>query len=66
MVLENDDMVSSQTKFDITYLQLSESEATAGTNAAVVLDGRASHNGLQLVDGSGSDGGGLGLTGGAS
>lgn len=46
-----------------TYLQLSQGETTAGTDTAVVLDGRASHNGSQLVDGTGSDGGSLGLAG---
>ena len=51
---------------DSSYLQLSESEATAGAHTAVVLDGRASDNGLELVDGAGGDGGSLGLTSGAS
>lgn len=46
-----------------TYLQLSQGETTTGTDTAVVLDGRASHNGSELVDGAGSDGGSLGLTG---
>jgi hypothetical protein len=41
------------------YLQLSQGETTAGTNAAVVLDGRASDNGAELVDGSGSQGSSL-------
>lgn len=44
-----------------TYLQLSQGETTAGTDTAVVLDGRASHNGPELVDGAGSDGSSLGL-----
>lgn len=47
----------------ISYLQLSQGETTAGTDTAVVLDGRASHNGSEPVDGAGSDGGSLGLTG---
>jgi hypothetical protein len=46
-----------------TYLQLSQGETTAGTDTAVVLDGRASDNGSELVDGTGSDGGSLGLAG---
>lgn len=45
------------------YLQLGESETTAGTDTAVVLDGRAPHNGTQLVDRTRSNGGGLGDTG---
>lgn len=44
------------------YLQLSQGETTASTNTAVVLDGGAAHNGTQLVDGTGSDGSGLGDT----
>ena len=44
------------------YLQLSQGETTAGTDTAVVLDGGASHNGTQLVDGTGSDGSGLSET----
>lgn len=46
-----------------TYLQLSQGETTAGTDTAVVLDGRASDNGSEPVDGTGSDGGSLGLAG---
>lgn len=46
-----------------SYLQLSQGETTAGTNAAVVLDGRASHNGAELVDGAGGQSSSLGLTG---
>lgn len=45
------------------YLQLSEGETTAGTDTAVVLDGRAPDNGTQLVDGARSNGSGLGDTG---
>lgn len=45
-----------------SYLQLSQGETTASTNTAVVLDGGAAHNGTQLVDGTGSDGSGLGDT----
>lgn len=48
------------------YLQLSQSEATAGTDTAVVLDGRASHDRSELVDGTGRDGGGLSLASNAS
>lgn len=44
------------------YLQLSQSETTSSTNTAVVLDGRASDDGSQLVDGSGSDGSSLSTT----
>lgn len=46
-----------------TYLQLLEGEAAALTEAAVVLDGRASHDGAELIDGAGGDGGGLGPAG---
>lgn len=42
------------------YLELLKGEAAALTDAAVVLDGRASHDGAELVDGAGGDGGGLG------
>lgn len=49
-----------------SYLELSQGETAAGTDTAVVLDGRASHNGSELVDGSGSKGSGLGLAGSAS
>lgn len=42
-----------------SYLELSESEATAGADATVVLKGRASDDRPQLVDGAGSDGGSL-------
>jgi hypothetical protein len=44
-----------------SYLQLSKGETTASADAAVVLDGRASHDGAELVDGTGCEGGGLGL-----
>ena len=44
------------------YLELSQGETTAGTDTAVVLDGRASHNGTQLVDRTGSNGSSLGDT----
>lgn len=47
---------------DSKYLQLSQGETTAGANAAVVLDRRASHNRAELVDGTGGHGGSLGLT----
>lgn len=45
------------------YLQLSKGEATTSANAAVVLDGRASHNRAQLVNWTGSNSSGLGETG---
>lgn len=45
------------------YLQLGEGETTASTNPAVVLDSRAPHDGTQLVNRTGSDGGGLCETG---
>lgn len=45
------------------YLELSEGETAAGADLAVVLDGRASDNRTELVDGAGSQSGGLGLTG---
>lgn len=44
---------------DPSYLELSEGEATTGADATVVLDGRASDNRPQLVDGAGSDGSSL-------
>lgn len=43
------------------YLELSEGETPTGTDAAVVLDSRASNNGPQLVDGPGSKSRSLGL-----
>lgn len=48
------------------YLQLSQSEATASTDPAVVLDGRASHNRSELVDRTGCKGGSLSLASHAS
>jgi hypothetical protein len=45
-----------------THLQLSQSEATTGAGAAVVLDGGASDNGAELVDGARGDSSGLSLT----
>jgi hypothetical protein len=42
-----------------SYLELSKGEATAGADTTVVLDGRASNNRPQLVDGAGSDGSSL-------
>lgn len=42
--------------------QLNERETTAGPDAAVVLDGRASHNGAEEVDGARSNLRGLGNT----
>lgn len=50
----------------ISYLELSQGETTAGTDSAVVANGRASHNRSELVDGTRSDGSGLGLTSSAS
>lgn len=44
---------------DVGLLQLSEGETTASTNTAVVLDGGAANDGAELVDGLGSDTGGL-------
>ena len=45
------------------YLQLGKGETTTGTDTAVVLDGRAPHNGTQLVDGARGNSGGLRETG---
>lgn len=47
----------------MTDLQLSESETTSGSDTAVVLDGRASHNRSELVGGTGRDLCGFGDTG---
>lgn len=44
---------------DVGLLELGEGETTAGTNATVVLDGRAADDGTELVDGLGGDTGGL-------
>lgn len=41
------------------YLELGKRKASAGANATVVLDGRASHNRSQLVDGTRRNGGGF-------
>lgn len=49
-----------------SYLELSQSEATTGADAAVVLDGRASDNRSELVDRARGQSGGLGLTSSAS
>lgn len=49
-----------------SYLELSEGETAAGADLAVVLDGRASDNRTELVDGAGSQSSGLGLTGGTA
>lgn len=51
---------------ETTHLQLSQGEATTGTDLAVVLDGRAADNRAQAVDGPRGDGGGLGLAGDAA
>lgn len=48
---------------DEIYLQLSKGETTASTDTAVVLDGRAAHNGAQLVNRTRSNSGGLSETG---
>jgi hypothetical protein len=45
------------------YLELSEGETTTGTDTAVVLDGRASDNGTQLVNRTGSNSSRLGDAG---
>lgn len=47
----------------ISYLELSQGETPAGAHLAVILDGRTSYNGAQLVDWPRSQSGGLGLTG---
>jgi hypothetical protein len=47
---------------DASLLQLSDGEATALTNAAVVADGRAANDGAKLVERTRGDSGGLGLT----
>jgi len=44
-----------------SYLELSQGETTAGASPPVVLDGRAADDGAEPVDGTGGDGGGLGL-----
>lgn len=45
-----------------SYLELGEGETTTGTDPSVVLKGRASHDRSELVDGTGSQSSGLGLT----
>ena len=45
------------------YLELLKRETAASPGTAVVLDGRASHNRSEKVDGTGGDGGSLGPTG---
>jgi hypothetical protein len=49
-----------------SYLELGEGETTTGADPAVVPNGRASHDGAQLVDGTRSEGSSLGLTSSAS
>ena len=44
---------------DSSGLQLSQAEATAGADTAVVLQGGAANDRAELVDGAGSDGSGL-------
>jgi len=41
----------------MAHLQLSERETTTSPELAVILDGRASHNGSQEVDGARGDSG---------
>lgn len=48
---------------DASLLQLLEGETAASSRAAVVFDGRASHNGTKLVDWARSNSSGLGQTG---
>lgn len=48
---------------EMCTLQLNERETAAGPDAAVVLDGRASHNGAEEVDGARGDLRSLGDTG---
>lgn len=50
----------------ISYLELGQGETPAGAHLAVVLNGRASDNGTQRVDGAGSQSCSLGLTGDAA
>lgn len=40
----------------VLYLELGKREATSSSYATVVFDGGAAHDGLQLVNGAGSDG----------
>lgn len=49
-----------------SYLELSQGETAAGADSSVVLDGRASYNRSELVDGTGSQGSSLGLASSAS
>lgn len=58
--------VNTVCPLSVPYLELSKGEATALADTAVVLDSRASHNGAELVEGTGGDGSSLSLTGGAS
>ena len=44
-----------------SYLELGEGETSTGTNPSVVLNGRASDDGSQLVDGTRSESSSLGL-----
>lgn len=50
---------------DTAYLELGEGETPTSADLAVVLNGRASHNRSQPVDGAWGDSSGLGLTSGA-
>ena len=57
---------NSSTNRMLSYLQLNQGETTTSTNFAVILDGRASDDRPQLVDGTGSDGSSLGLSDGTT
>lgn len=60
-MVDRDTDSGSQQAGDTSSLELGQGEATASTDLAVVLDGRATDNRAQQVNGAGSDGGGLGL-----
>lgn len=57
---------NSSTNRMLSYLQLNQGETTTSTDFAVILDGRASDDRPQLVDGTGSDGSSLGLSDGTT
>lgn len=50
-------------QLQFNYLQLLKREATAGPNAAVILDGGTSHNWAELIDWTRSNSGGFLETG---
>lgn len=54
---------ASELAGDVGLLELGKGETTASTNTAVVLDGGAADDRAELVDGLGSDTGGLLLAG---